>query len=418
MAIERLKNAKVSKNDEFYTQYEDIQREINAYLEYNPDTFKDKVVLLPCDDPEWSNFTKFFAQNFEMLGLKKLISTSYAFNSKQKISSIQLSIFDFLTDFETESPNYDENLSQCRGKIFTLTRETNKKINIDNLKWNYLEGDGDFRSEEVKRLRDEADIIVTNPPFSLFREFVSWIMEANKKFLIIGNVNCISYKEIFPLLKNNKLWAGCRFNERVNGKNQTFRVPDSYPLSGTELYIGDDGKKYISVAGTAWFTNLEHGRRHQPISLMTMKDNVRYSKHKEIKNIGYKKYDNYDAIDVPYTDAIPSDYEGNMGVPITFIKYYCPEQFEILGLAPERAEIGEEKYQIKRYENAIQHNADGTTQGGNKVNDGPAILYKNVEELRQFVKDKKPYYTAENVDGVLSVGYARIIVRRIKDYEN
>ena len=186
-----LKAAKDKKNDEFYTQFIEIQQEINAYLEYNPDTFRDKTILLPCDDPEWSNFTRFFAQNFEKLGLKKLISTSYATESKQKNANIQVSIFDFLTEYETQSPQYDESISPKRGKIFTLTRR-NKRIDINDLQWRYLEGDGDFRSDEVTRLRDEADIIITNPPFSLFREFLAWIIKANKRFLIIGNVNAIT----------------------------------------------------------------------------------------------------------------------------------------------------------------------------------------------------------------------------------
>ena len=157
-ANKQFTNAKKAKNDEFYTQYEDIQKEINAYIEYNPDTFRDKTVLLPCDDPEWSNFTRFFAQNFETLGLKKLISTSYATDSKNAYGSVQLSIFDFLTDFETQSPQYDKSISPKRGKIFTLTRR-NKKIDINDLQWKYLNGDGDFRSDEVKALRDEADNI-------------------------------------------------------------------------------------------------------------------------------------------------------------------------------------------------------------------------------------------------------------------
>lgn len=413
MANERLKQAKKSKNDEFYTLYEDIQREINAYLEYNPNTFRDKTILLPCDDPEWSNFTKFFAQNFNSLGLKKLISTSYATESKNKTQNYQFSIDDFLTDFEKYSPQYNKEKTAKHGKIFILTRK-NKKVDIADLQWKYLEGDGDFRSEEITKLRDECDIIITNPPFSLFREFLQWIINGNKQFLIIGNVNCISYKEIFPLIMSNKIWSGCRFNERINGKNQTFRVPDTYPLSGTELYIGADGKKYISVAGTAWFTNIEHGRRHQPIPLMTYEDNIKYSSHKEIRNKGYFKYDNYNAIEVPYTDAIPSNYDGNMGVPITFIKYYCPEQFEILGLAPERAKLGEEKNQIKKYTFAIQHNPDGSEQSGNKVNDGPAILYNSLEELYDNNSKKKPYYTAKGVEGFLAVQYARIIIRRKK----
>ncbi len=327
MANTTLSAAKNAKNDEFYTQYEDIQREVNAYIEYNPNVFRDKTILLPCDDPEWSNFTKFFAQNFENFGLKKLISTSYAYESKKLNTPYQYSLF------ETEAPQFDESKTKTHGKIFTLTRDSNNSgvIDIDDLEWQYLEGDGDFRSEEVKKLRDEADFIITNPPFSLFREFVAWIMEADKKFLIIGNINAITYKEIFPFIKDNKIWIGNRFNQRVNGKNMTFWVPDCYELTGTELYI-ENGKKYISVAGTGWFTNIEHGRRHQPMSLMSLSDNLKFSKHKEIKENGYQKYDNYDAIEIPFSDAIPNDYNGVMGVPITFLSKYCPEQFEILGM--------------------------------------------------------------------------------------
>ena len=322
-----LNDANKGKNDEFYTQFEEIQREVNAYIEYDKDIFRNKIILLPCDDPEYSNFTKFFVKNFERFGIKKLISTSYANDKKEKVL-VQLSLF------EEKSPKYDKTKTNSHGKIFTLDKDTNKsgKIDIDDLEWNYLEGDGDFRSEEVKKLRDEADIIITNPPFSLFREFVSWIFEANKKFLIIGNQNAISYQEIFPLIKNNKIWTGNRFNQRVNGKNMTFLVPDSYEMTGTELYIDNNGKKYISVAGTGWFTNLEHGRRHQPLKLMTINDNIKYSKHNEIREQGYIKYDNYDAIEVPYTDSIPCDYKGYMGVPISFLPKYNPEQFEIIGI--------------------------------------------------------------------------------------
>ena len=336
MANTNLANAKTAKNDEFYTQYPDIQKEINAYLDYDPNVFRGKTVLLPCDDPEWSNFTKFFAQNFELLGLKKLISTSYAPESKKYKMPYQPTLF------ETEQPHFNADKSKTHGKIFVLERDVtgDNRINIEDLQWQYLEGDGDFRSKEIRKLRDEADIIVTNPPFSLFREFLAWIMEADKKFLIIGNINAIAYKEVFPLIKNNKIWTGCRFNKRVNGKNMTFLVPDYYEMSGTELYMDENGNKFISVAGTGWFTNLEHGRRHEPLRLMTMAENFKHSKHKEVRGKkDYEHYINYDAIEIPFTDAIPRDYEGTMGVPISFIDKYCPEQFEIIGIGLELANM-------------------------------------------------------------------------------
>lgn len=393
---ETLKKAQDAKNDEFYTQYFDIQREVNAYLEYNPNVFKGKTILLPCDDPEWSNFTKFFAQNFDNFGLKKIISTSYA-NDKKKHVYEQLSLF------EMNSPQFDKKKTNTHGKIFILDKDNNKsgRINIEDLEWKYLNGDGDFRSEEVKKLRDEADIIITNPPFSLFREFVDWILEKDKQFLIIGNINAITYKEIFPYIQDNRIWTGYRFNQRVDGKNMTFLVPDSYQLSGTELYVDDKGKKFISVAGTGWFTNLEHGRRHQPLQLMTMSDNLKFSKHKEIHEFGYRKYDNYDAIDVPYSDAIPSDYNGIIGVPITFLTKYNPDQFKICGIAktPMGANL-----RTKIYDKQIQHsikNGKEVLSNVSKLNDGPAILVSETP-------NKYPYY---EVDGKYYIStYARILV--------
>ena len=321
-----LASAHKSKNDEFYTQYEDVEREMNNYFDYNPDVFRGKVVLCPCDDPEWSNFTKYFALNFTKLGLKKLICTSYAHESKHIDQPYQLTLF------ESESSKYDVNKSTTHGKVFVLEKDKDNsgRIDFNDFDWDYLDGDGDFRSEEVKKLRDESDYIITNPPFSLFREFVAWIMEANKKFIILGNQNAITYKEVYPLIMDNKIWLGCRFNERVNGKNLTYRVPSTYELKASELFVTEDGDKYITVPGTGWFTNVDHGKRHQRLSLMTMNDNLKFSKHSIIKENGYRKYDNYDAIDIPFVDAIPSDYEGYMGVPITFLGKYCPEQFEII----------------------------------------------------------------------------------------
>ncbi len=316
--------AKAAKNDEFYTQYADIQKEINAYLEYNPDTFRDKTVLLPCDDPEWSNFTRFFAQNYERLGLKRLISTSYAVESK-KYKDYEPTLF------ETESPWYDADKTRIKGKIFELTRDTNGsgRIDLDDLEWHYLEGDGDFRSPEVCALRDQADIIVTNPPFSLFREFLSWIEDAFKQFLIIGNQNSITYKEVFPYIKQNKLWLGATgfTSDMVFGVPKGTVVDPKDREKAAKLgYVGD----YTRLGNSCWFTNLDHGRRHKPIPLMSMRDNLRFSKNKDLRENGYSKYENYDVIEVPVVEAIPSDYPGLMGVPITFLDKYCPEQFEII----------------------------------------------------------------------------------------
>ena len=318
--------AKAAKNDEFYTQYADIQKEVNAYLEYNPDTFRGKTVLLPCDDPEWSNFTRFFAQNFERLGLKRLISTSYAVESK-KFKKYEPTLF------ETESPLFDVEKTRIKGKIFELTRDSikNDRADIDDLEWHYLDDDGDFRSPEVCTLRDQADIIVTNPPFSLFREFVAWIMRAGKGMLIIGNQNSITYKEVFPYLMANTLWLGATgfASDMVFGVPKDSVVDPKDKAKAARLgYVGD----FTRLGNSCWFTNLDHGRRHQPMKLMTMQDNLRFGRHKDLKEGGYRQYINYDAIEVPYTDSIPDDYSGVMGVPITFLDKYCPEQFKIVGM--------------------------------------------------------------------------------------
>ena len=373
MANTNLANAKTAKSDEFYTQYNDIQKEVNAYLEFDSDVFRGKTVLLPCDDPEWSNFTKFFAQNFETFGLKKLISTSYAVESK-RIKDWQPTLF------ETESPCYDADKSRTHGKIFVLDEDINGdgRFNINDLKWSYLKGDGDFRSDEVKALRNEADIIITNPPFSLFREFLSWIVEAGKKLLIIGNMNAITYKEVFPLIRDNKLWYG----PSITSGDREFMVPESYPIEAAGWRIDEKGKKYIRVKGVRWFTNLDHGRRHEPLPLMTMEDNIFYSKHKEVKGKQYVHYENYDAIDIPYSDAIPSDYDGLMGVPISFLDKYCPEQFEIIG----------------------------QTQGDSGKELGLKPYPRELKKLNKSLRDGQLYYIDEN--GIPQKPYARILIRK------
>ncbi len=264
---ENLSKAKQAKNDEFYTQYSDIEAEMNAYVAYNADVFRDKTILLPCDDPEWSNFTKYFATNFERFGLKKLISTSYAKGAGNEQ----------LTLFEEMSPLFDKEKHETRGKLFTLTHDTDGSGNIDthDIEFSgYLEGDGDFRSAELRKLRDEADIIITNPPFSLFREFLAWIMDGKKQYVIIGNVNAITYKEVFPLLKDNLMWLGYS----IHSGDRTFNVPDDYPLEAAGCGIDPDGRKFIRVKGVRWFSNIDHGKRHEALILDTKEHNLKYNK--------------------------------------------------------------------------------------------------------------------------------------------
>ena len=329
-----LAAAKAARNDEFYTQWADIEREVNAYLEFDADVFRDKVVLLPCDDPESSNFTKFFALHFVDLGLKKLISTSYAPDSNSAQLDYQPTLF------EADDPKFDPARTRIKGKTYVLEPHDingDGVVNIDDLQWEYLDGDGDFRSDEVTTLRDEADIIITNPPFSLFREFLAWVAASDKKFSMIGNENAISYGQVFRLIKTNKLWKGATANntDMVFGVPKGSEVRESDRLKAERLgYPSDDLRDYTRLGNSCWFTNIEHGRRHEALQLMTMADNLKFNK-KFINSLDgareYQRYDNFAAIEIPYTDAIPSDYDGVMGVPITWLAKYNPDQFEILG---------------------------------------------------------------------------------------
>ena len=295
-AKRHLDTAKSAKKDEFYTQYADIKREIELYIKYNPNTFRDKVVLLPCDDPHKSNFAKYFADNFVRFGLLRLVCTVYNRNGKGRILSIK------------------------RDDIL------DGGINLAKLESIPLNGDGDFRSQEIAAIRDQADVIVTNPPFSLFRQFFTWLIESRKKFLVIGNVNSISYKEVYPHIMNNEVWLGHGIGRWISG----FIVPDDYDLYGTETSLDADGNHIVASNNCLWLTNLDHGRRHEPLKLMPMQENIDHSSHKDVRGVGYRKYDNCDAIEVPHTDSIPSDCNGLMGVPITFLDKYCPEQFELV----------------------------------------------------------------------------------------
>lgn len=334
MANSTLGNAKKAKNDEFYTQYSDIQKEIEAYLEYNPDAFRGKVVYSNCDDPFESNFFRYFALNFNRLGLKQLITTSY---KPSPIANTQLGLFgDDKTIAEPKGrPKVTANkfiineVHDMDGDgAFNLADVAEQLRANKNNEWTPLEGDGDFRSPECIELLKQSDIVVTNPPFSLFRPYTNQLFDNNKKFVIIGNMNAITYKEIFPLIKANKLWIGAtNFNTGMY-----FKVPDNFVYASTYKFERiRDGENINRVPGVCWFANLDHGRRHQQLSLMTMEDNLKFNKKMKGKTT-YDQYDNYDAIEVPFADAIPSDYPGVMGVPISFLNKYSPEQFDILGM--------------------------------------------------------------------------------------
>lgn len=274
-----LTNARIGKKDEFYTQYEDIEKE----MEYHKDSFKDKIVYCNCDDPTWSAFWKYFHKNFKTLSLKKLIST-----------------------------HYEED-----GVSYKMVYEGGDDENINTGKITILEGNGGFQTEECIAILDEADIIVSNPPFSLFRDYVDILIEHNKKFLILGNMNALTYKNIFPLFRDNKIWYGAS----IHSGDRKFIVPDDYHLTASGCGVDENGKKYVKVKGVRWFTNIDYSARYVDLSL-----NKTYSAE------NYPKYENCDAINVDKYKDIPSDYVGVMGVPITFVDHYNPRQFKILGL--------------------------------------------------------------------------------------
>ena len=296
---DNLHKAKRAKADEFYTQLSDIENECQHYWEH----FKGKTILCNCDDPRVSNFFRYFSLNFEHLGLKKLIATCYKSNQIEKFS-----------EQNSERAVYIEYEGDKNG---------NRQVDNNELEVKELQGDGDFRSKECIELLKEADIVVTNPPFSLFREYVAQLIEYEKKFLIIGNINAVTYKEFFKLIKENKCWIGAS----IHSGDRKFGVPDNYQLNAATCGIDEDGKKFIRVKGVRWFTNLDYKERHEELIL-----------YKNYTPEEYPKYDNYDAIEVKKTAEIPMDYNGVMGVPITFLDKYNPEQFEILGLDDHRVQ--------------------------------------------------------------------------------
>lgn len=286
-----LHAANVKKADEFYTQLSDIEKELRHYNDH----FKGKVVYCNCDDPKISNFFQYFWKKFRSLGLKKLITTCYK-NQQHDIFS-----------------KHDTDKSV--GMV--IAERESGITDLPDIKVFQLDGDGDFRSMECVELLKQADIVVTNPPFSLFREYIAQLIEYDKKFLVIGNMNAITYKEVFPLIMNNLLWMG----PSITSGDRKFGVPDHYPLNAATSGIDKDGKRFVRVKGVRWYTNLDNKKRHEDLIL--------YRKYSPVE---YPKYDNYDAINVDKVIEIPKDYDGAMGVPITFIDKYNPEQFEIVGM--------------------------------------------------------------------------------------
>lgn len=401
MANKTLSSATRAKNDEFYTQLTDIEKELKHYRKH----FKGKTVLCNCDDPFESNFFKYFVLNFNRLKIKKLIATCYSTSTvagthlklHTRSSDGQMSLsFNLTGELAIES---EETKRKPYKAIVNVVHDTNGDGGIDMLdvvelfksgenQLAELDGDGDFRSDECIELLKESDIVVTNPPFSLFREYIYTLIKHDKNFIVIGNQNAITYKEIFPLLMSNRMWLG------NNSGDMSFTVPDYYKPRETRYWQDETGQKWRSMGNICWFTNLDIKKRHEEMILV-----------KRYNEDDYPKYDNYDAINVNRTADIPYDYDGVMGVPITFMDKYTPDQFEIIGLAPERLSENESSLQVKRYKNAVQHKKDGTTCNGNKVNDGPTLLH-DVQPL------KYPYYTSETVPNkYIEVLYARILIR-------
>ena len=310
MANKTLNAAKTAKKDEFYTQLTDIERELQHYWQH----FKGKTVLCNCDDPYESNFFKYFALRFNQLGLKKLICTCY---NGSPVQGNELILHFEGFDDEPKKVAYKVEITEVKdmnGDGAVDLSDVRYLLQNDKNVMTVLET-GDFRSKECVELLKEADVVVTNPPFSLFREHVGQIMKYGKKFLVIGNVNAISYKEIFQLIRDDKTWLGYKSG------NMAFKVPDDYEERATRFWIDADGQKWRSMGNICWYTNLDIKKRHEELDLV-----CHYSPEE------YPNYDNYDAIEVSKTAEIPCDYEGVMGVPVTFLDKYCPEQFSLLGM--------------------------------------------------------------------------------------
>ena len=361
MANKNLNAAKEAKKDEFYTQLEDINNELRHYREH----FRGKTVLCNCDDPRVSNFFTYFAYNFEFLGLKRLITTCYKNQNMDLFSQ--------------------NNSEQAIYLIYDGDKNGNNIPDPEEIGIHPLKGDGDFRSRECIELLKQADIVVTNPPFSLFREYVAQLMEYDKKFLIIGNVNANTTKEIFPLIKDNRMWMGAS----IHSGDRKFWVPNDYELNAAGCGVDETGRKFIRVKGVRWFTNLDYKERHEDLIL-----------YRNYSPVIYPKYDNFDAIEISKTEDIPCDYNGVMGVPVTFLDKYNPDQFEILGITKTWFGMAS-----KIYKEQIQVDKNGKESRVTKLNDGAVLEVKTPP-------DGKTYY---KVDGKIYIQtYPRILIQKKK----
>ncbi|MEF3692003.1 MAG: adenine-specific methyltransferase EcoRI family protein [Candidatus Moraniibacteriota bacterium] len=366
-----LHKASKAKKDEFYTQLVDIEKELKHYKEQ----FRDKVVYCNCDDPFESNFFKYFASNFNALGLKRLIATSY---KPSPIANTELvlqpSLLPGYKDKIVSKPSKPKGRPKTTANKFIINevgdldndgafdlRDIAEQLKANkNNEWSPLKGDGDFRSKESIELLKQADIVVTNPPFSLFREYVAQLVEYDKKFLIIGSLNAVTYKEVFRLIKNNKIWLG------YNNGAKTYLVPESYEQNN--IFVGEDGKKYSKMGNTGWFTNLDVSKRHEPLTL-----------YKKYNSEEYPEYYNYNAIEVSKVSDIPMDYNGNMGVPVTFLDKYNPNQFEIIGSSRE---LGKPMKEIADKGTYVQGGPRFYLENNNKT-------YRRLFD-RLVIKNKKP----------------------------
>jgi hypothetical protein len=383
MANKNLNAAKAAKKDEFYTQLTDIERELQHYWPH----FRDKVVLCNCDDPYESNFFKYFALRFNQLGLKKLICTCY---NGSPVQGNELMI-DFGDGFgEPKKIAYKVEITEVKdlnGDGAVDLSDVRYLLQNDKNVLSILKT-GDFRDPECIELLKQADIVVTNPPFSLFREYIGQLMEYDKKFLIIGSQNNVTYKEVFQLIMTNKIWLGYKSGDMA------FKVPSDYEARETRYWEDETGQKWRSLGNICWFTNLDHNKRHEELDLV-----CHYSSEE------YPTYDNYAAINVNKVDEIPVDYDGIMGVPITFFDKYNPNQFEILGMTTGRDEFIARP--TKRYVNPIQINKDGSRTNGSKANTRATLLLPNIPSGRI-------YYVADNSNKPFEILYARILIRNKK----